>query len=949
MALRADQLPALDRLLARMLALPAAEQAAWVDALQGEDAALAPSLRDLLAQPGLLDGVTPGDAAGDAWSTPLRGAIADAVLATPAFCAGQAVGPYRLLSPLGEGGMGVVWLAERADGTLRRQVALKLVRPGLAQWRLDARFERERDILGSLEHPHIARLYEAGTTQQGQAFLAMEYVAGRPLTEHADAAGLDVPARLRLFLQVLGAVQHAHQRLVVHRDIKPSNILVDAQGSVRLLDFGIAQLQDERQPQTALTELGQALLTPQYASPEQVAHAPVSTASDLYSLGVVLCALLSGQGPYATTRDTRAALEEAILQGDLRRPSQLAPPARRAALRGDLDTVVGKALQRDPAQRYPSADAFAQDLQRHLAGVPVLAHPDSLGYRARKFTARNRLAVAAGSAVTLALLLGLGLTAWQASLARQQAARATHEAQRALAVQDFLIGVFREADPAHAQGKDQPVREVLARGARLLQSQLAGQPEVQAAVAGALVQINIDLADYAQALPLARSRVETLARLSGGRGPGYARALFDLAQVESGQLRYGVALTWLTQARQALGPPPPGDPALDLDIAQLEAVCLGMLQRPAEAVVVLERILPRLLAQGPADSWPVLKARSVLSFNLARSGQLPLALALQAEIEPLLDRLGPAHGLERASLRAEGGQVLWRAGALDTAALTLQRAIDELDRLQGPRGQVAAALHRDLGLVLLDQGQPAGALAQMQTHAERALALYGERDHRSAVARQASVMPLLWLGRAAEAAALARETLAAFVVDGDADAGRQPELRGMQRQSALAQVLAGEPEAAVRLLEDLSSRELTAKVVGWRRAFTLAYLAGALHAAGQPARAAAVAQQALDLIGDSAVYQARLLAIKAGWTQALALATAGQPAQARQAQRLADAAAMTLLTPEHPLRTLAQVVDAALLRAEGQGAAAQLQDAGARQRLRQAQRIALAQPLMLVF
>src|SRR5262249_43373998 len=316
-------------------------------------------------------------------SAPGRGAVV-----------GQTVGPYVLLRRLGVGGMGEVWLARRAEGGLQREVALKLPLSNPLPWDIAERFSLERDILGRLEHPHIARLYDAGVSADGQPYLAMELVHGEPITTFSDGRRLDVEERIALFQQVLIAAQSAHANLVLHRDLKPSNILVTATGEVRLLDFGIAKLLagETPAPQGTVTECSGRMLTPAYASPEQILGQPLSTASDVYALGVVLFKLLTGKAPYQVELSSIAQLELAIVQGDPLRPSaaidgeaaELRRTSRRKLARqlaGDLDTVVGKALAKRPGDRYGSASALAEDLERVLTRQPIQARAPSTGER----------------------------------------------------------------------------------------------------------------------------------------------------------------------------------------------------------------------------------------------------------------------------------------------------------------------------------------------------------------------------------------------------------------------------------------------------------------------------------------------------------------------------------------------------------------------------------------
>ena len=367
----------------------------------------------------------------------------------------QRVGAYRLVQEIGRGGMGAVYLAERSDSEYRRRVAIKLIKRGMDTDAVLARFRTERQILASLDHPHIARLLDGGTTEDGLPYFVMEYVEGVPIDDYADAKELSVVERLELFLRVCDAVSYAHQRLVIHRDIKPLNILVTPEGVPKLLDFGIAKLV-AADDVGASTLTGMTPLTPEYASPEQVQGLRAATTSDVYSLGVVLFELLTGRLPYRFRSRTAEDVIQTITTADPDRPSaavveevepgigengtssqrRITPPAHRPRtrdanadrlrrrLRGDLDTIVLTALRKEPDRRYASVDQFADDIRRHLAGRPVRAHPDTMWYRATKFVRRNRLAVAAALTLVAALAAGVAATAWQAAAARRQAQRA---------------------------------------------------------------------------------------------------------------------------------------------------------------------------------------------------------------------------------------------------------------------------------------------------------------------------------------------------------------------------------------------------------------------------------------------------------------------------------------------------------------------------------------------
>ncbi|MEP6501905.1 MAG: serine/threonine-protein kinase [Betaproteobacteria bacterium] len=409
----------------------------------------------------------------------------------------QVVGPYRLLRQIGVGGMGTVWLAERADGHVQRHVALKLPR---ATWggSFARRLARESRILATLEHDHIARLYDAGLDAQGRPFLALEYVEGEPIDVYCRERALPLRDREGLLLQTMAAVSHAHARLIVHRDLKPANILVTRQGQVKLLDFGIAKLlESELTEATALTRAAGRALTLDYASPEQIRGEPLGTGSDIYSLGVVAYELLAEARPYRLRRGSAAEIEEAIADADPIVASDAATaPALRKALRGDLDAILNRALKKSVDERYASVDAFAQDLQRHLRGEPVQARPDSRGYRVRKFVRRNRLAVALTSTLAASVLVGGGLSAWQALVAGRQERRAEMEAARQQAVRDLYDETMAELNVManeHPDAFAQPhmITKALQDKLHEIEPRLRDQPEERAAqLEAVMLQLN---------------------------------------------------------------------------------------------------------------------------------------------------------------------------------------------------------------------------------------------------------------------------------------------------------------------------------------------------------------------------------------------------------------------------------------------------------------------------
>lgn len=517
---RADW-PRLLQLLDVLLEQPPEQQATSLAALQGDDARLRETLRELLAERDAM--------ARERFLTELPALPPAPSAATAADeRTAQRVGPWQLQRELGRGGMSVVWLAVRAESPDLPPVALKLplVDP-LRAALLAERFARERDILLSLQHPGIAAVRDAGVSD-GQPWLALEPVDGRPITEDAAARGLSAAARLRLFLQVLDAVGHAHAQLVIHRDIKPANVLVDRAGQVKLLDFGVAKLLAEAEasaPPTALTQWGGRAMTPQYASPEQIGGAPLGTATDLYSLGVLLYELLTGRLPYRLARATPGAIEQAILEGGITLPSMAAAPAERRALRGDIDAIVTKALALKPAERYRSAEAFAEDIRRHLESRPVLARPAGLAYRMGRTLRRHAWGFATAAALLVALGAGAAATLWQARIAQQQAARAN-------AVQRFVLDIFRhnsvrQSDPERARATT--ARELLAIGAERLDSALADNPQAAMEVNRVLAQMHSELGLSERAAELRRQAVVAAEKVYGPRSPELVAALVEWA------------------------------------------------------------------------------------------------------------------------------------------------------------------------------------------------------------------------------------------------------------------------------------------------------------------------------------------------------------------------------------------------------------------------------------
>ena len=493
-------LAALSRLLEEAFDLAPQEVEPWLDALPDGTRRLAPQLREMLSRR-RSTGHAEFLAAGPRVSQGHDESIARA---------DDLVGPYRLIRELGRGGMGSVWLAQRADGALKRQIALKLPRlawgAGLAE-----RMERERDIGALLEHPAIARLYDAGVDSLGRPFLALEYIDGVALDDWCDSRAAPLRERLRLIVQVTRAVAYAHGRLIVHRDLKPSNVLVTADGHAHLLDFGIAKLLDEAASSSSrLTQEQGRVMTPHYASPEQIEGSAVTVTSDVYSLGALLYELVTGLHPHEPVHDGLGALQVAILETEPRPASaRVSDPAKRKALWGELDAILARALKRDPAQRYPTADALADDIERHLNGERVLAQPDSLRYRLGKTLHRHRVGFAVAGLVILAIIGGLaGMTV--------QARRAAAAAERARVVKEFVVDVFKINTSGLGDSPELrklPAEMLLDHGAAQIEQKFGNQPELEAELFGVVGGIFMDMSDFAKAEKYARAQVEVLGRM----------------------------------------------------------------------------------------------------------------------------------------------------------------------------------------------------------------------------------------------------------------------------------------------------------------------------------------------------------------------------------------------------------------------------------------------------
>lgn len=629
------------------------------------------------------------------------------------------IGPYRLERMLGEGGMGQVWLARRDDGLYQRRVALKLLRPGIADPNLRLRFTRERQILARLEHPHIARLLDAGISADGQPYLALEYVEGEPITDWCKAHELPLDARLQLFQQICRALSHAHANLIVHRDLKPSNILVTPLDEVRLLDFGIAKLLDGDNTVLDNTRTGVRTFTLHYAAPEQIRGEPVTTMTDVYSLGVVLYELLSDARPYRLKRHTDAEWEDAIVNSDPVRPSAVLQRAadaeedhersqmlrRRARmLAGDLDNIVLKALAKRPEQRYASVEAFAQDVQRYREGKPVLARAQSVGYRFSKFVSRHRWALGTAVLTAVVLSISLGIVAWQAQAALDQA-------RRAQAMQDFVIGLIEESGGSSSNGQ-LDLRSLLDNGVLRVDRELAAQPAARAELYGVIAQLRVGMGDYQQALKLLERQREALTRISR---PPSALLLSSSTDMGSLQLLLGNP----EQCTSAM------NERTDLAIREQR-------QLPRQAADFYGQLGRCMRAQGDRDAAQLLFQRALA---LRRSGADTNAVA--GQVQAMMDLAG---------LSAD-------AGDNSTAMQQYDDALRVLQANASGRHPLAIELERNLCGLQRSQGQSAQAELHCRKALELAMQLHGS-EHRATIdARRQLASVLADQGRLSEAEA----------------------------------------------------------------------------------------------------------------------------------------------------------------------------------------------------
>ncbi len=722
-----------DEVFSQALDLPPAERPAFLAEACGDDDELRSDVERLLLaaesgeDPLLRTGGVPDGA--------IQGALLDHPLTDAAkLPADRRIGPFRVLDEIGRGGMGVVYRAERIDGQFEQQVALKLLQRTTEDPVRRSRFAQERQILATLDHPNIARLLDGGVTGDGRPYFAMELIDGRPIDRYCDRERLTIEERLRLFIEVGHAVESAHRQLVVHRDLKPSNILVDRDRRVKLLDFGIAKLLDPGAWETPETRTVAPPMTPEYASPEQVRGEPITTASDVYQLGVLLYGLLTGLRPYRSTSQGTAGWVYAICKQQPTRPSAAVastgdpptPPADRETttvtaisearrtrprrlrqiLSGDLDSIVLKALRKEPEHRYASVAHLVEDVKRYLAGHPVRARRGTLVYRARKLLERH---AAVATSLGLALLTVVALVAFYTTRLAAERDRAERQARRAERTAELLASLFEGADPylpdQLTTGPDTTARELLDRGARRLESELDDEPEVRADMMEVIGDVYRKIALYDASRPLLEQALDSRLEQFGEKHPETAQAQVLLGKLllQSGDATAARQLfeKALATQEEVLGTGHPRTLATLTDLASAHRN-LSELDRARE---LFEEALARheeALAAGRPDSDPLALAETLEAYGQLLKNQRAYREAIGAHRRALEIReaiLGPEHPRVGQTLRNLGTVVRYADG-VEQGLPYMERAVSILEKALGPNHPSLADALSIVGLAL---------------------------------------------------------------------------------------------------------------------------------------------------------------------------------------------------------------------------------------------------------
>ncbi|MDY6947668.1 MAG: tetratricopeptide repeat protein [Pseudomonadota bacterium] len=648
---------------------------------------------------------------------------------------GRVIGQYLIVSVLGRGGSGTVYLGERADKQYSAQVAVKIIDESAAA-SFGLRFRAERQILASLNHANIARLLDAGETEEHQPYLVMEYIHGEAVDQYCDRQQLDLRARLELFLQVCGAVQYAHQNLIVHRDIKPANILVTGEGVPKLLDFGIAKLLDASDitKSSDLTRMNDRLLTPEYASPEQILGKPVTTASDVYSLGVVLYQLLTGMRPYtlSSSAASQLELERAICVTDPSRPSVAVHAAQSSApgedqpsigtlalarrttpdklersLLGDLDAIIMRALRKEPQLRYSSVEQLTGDIRRYLNNEPVSARQGNWVYYTNRFVRRNRLAVAASASFVMFLIGVSAVMSIQRSQTQAALVLATQEKERAEAVSGFMRNMFAAADPFVNFGKEQSARDVLDQASRSIETDLDVQPEVRTPLLETIGVAYRRMGLPDRAVPQLENALRLQRQLQPGNNPRTAALLIELAiaKRESGQFKDSDQLfSEAQQMTQLTGDIDPQVTAkLLVENGRLENLRSNTAQAHASFTKALELMR---VARGPRDP-EVGSILSELANILAWSDDLSGAEAAAREAVDIYREVAELHP-DRIKADYHLAEILLYQGRIGEAAPIFERTLTAQRMLYKSNSKVADTL-ASLAQVRLAQGEPKAA------------------------------------------------------------------------------------------------------------------------------------------------------------------------------------------------------------------------------------------------
>jgi len=686
------------------------------------------------------------------WTT-----IGDAAAPQP----GAQIGPYHILREIGQGGMGAVYLAVRADDHFRKQVAIKLLNTAFPSPRMLSRFKAERQIVADLEHPCIARILDGGATENGAPYLVMEYVDGVPLSQFDPQRKLPLVRRLQLFLQICEAVSYAHRKLVVHRDIKPGNILVTADGTPKLVDFGIAKLlTDADTLPAATTEL---ILTPEYASPEQIRNESITTATDVYALGVVLYEWLTAKRPYEVRSLTPGEMERAICQTNPVKPSlAAAEPKAGRSLRGDLDTIVLTAMRKEPARRYASVDRLSDDIRRYLEGLPISARPDTWSYRTRKFIRRHTLAVSAAALlVTLLIAFSTAMAVLAARLARERN-MATDQAARTEQISQFLLNLFKVSDPSEARGNSITAREILDRGAERISGDLKRQPHVQAAMLDTMGGVYEGLGLYTRAQALYEN---SLAVRQAARAPAIdvAQSDFNIArELEIRDLDYPRAESL---ARQALAVRRARFGGHSLEVADCLEL-LGNLARSEgkldQAYSDLSQALSLKRDLSGAGSLPSAQAAYDFARIVFLKGDLPQASTLFQQTLAIRQKQLPA-GDPLILESMEAVAFIWQStGNLSGAEDYLSRVLAGRRKLYGPLHYGVAVALDNLASVLQDEGKISQAEADYRQAIDTGRKTIGEWTRSTAITINDLATLLRDRGDYAEAETAFRESIAIY-------------------------------------------------------------------------------------------------------------------------------------------------------------------------------------------